>query len=145
MNGIRLFLPQVFPWFFTVSLLLLAYGLGVYFRGTDSILFMPTIAALMGMSLFALLPGLKKGWAVPASPVFISVMLFWGYLTASILWSTVPYNSVFFALIIGVLPFLFFVFVLAPEPVKWLKIHGTALGIAALVLSGWALVQFLFL
>lgn len=144
MNAIRFFQQKGFPWFFTVPLLLMAYGLGVYFRGTDNILFMPTIAALMGMSLFALLPGLKKGWAVPVSPVFISVMLFWAYLTASILWSTVPYNSVFFALIIGVLPFLFLVFVLAPAPVKWLKIHGAALGVAALVLSGWALTQFFF-
>lgn len=145
MQHVRSLISKGYPWFLTMPLLLVAYGFACFFRGTDNVLFMPGIMALMALSLFMLWPGLKKGWAVPVkSPVFIAVLLFWGYLCASILWSTVPYNSVFFALIISVLPFLFVVFVLAQEPVKSLKLHGAALLLSAAVLSGWALVQFFF-
>jgi O-antigen ligase len=143
------FLPEkaskYFPWVLTVPLLMTAYGLGVYFRGTDNILFMPTIVALMTFSLFSFWPGIKNGWKIPRSLVFVFTFLFWLYMAASVIWSSVPYNSVFFALIIGTLPLLFITFTLSSEPVKWLKIHGAAMGLSALGLSVWALIQFFFL
>jgi O-antigen ligase len=43
------------------------------------------------------------------------------------------------------LPFLFFTFILAPDPEKWVRNHAIALGIASLGLSCWALIQFFFL
>lgn len=144
MRNFKSIISISYPWIVTVPLLLAAYTLGVYFRGTDNVLFMPAIVSLMGLSLFALMPGLKRGWRIPRSLVFVTVVLFWSYVSISVLWSTVPYNSVFFALIIGILPFLFVVFTLAPEPVKWLKIHGSVLGGAAAILSIWAGIQFFF-
>lgn len=85
-----------------------AFALSIFFQGTQSILYAPAIIALFGTGLCLWLPAIRSGqWQVPVSATTGLALLFGLYTAASIFWSTIPYISVIFALIIGVLPFLF--------------------------------------
>ncbi|MEM7651478.1 MAG: O-antigen ligase family protein, partial [Pseudomonadota bacterium] len=131
--------------FITIPLILLSFTTGVFFRGTDSVLFWPHMVAMIGFAGLSLWPNFKAGWRLPKATVIVALLLYWAYIWLSIIWSTVPYNSILFALIFSVLPFMFLSYVCAPSPLRWLKIHGCALGAGIFALALWGFVQFFIL
>ena len=135
----------VWLWLVSVPLLLTGFACSVFFVGTDSPLLAPAIISLLAFAALSLFPGLKNGWAIPRSYTFLFVMLFWFWLLASLFWSTVPYVSTIFTIILSILPALFAVFVLAQNAQEWTRIHVLALWLAMVAFAFWALVQFLFL
>ncbi len=141
----NLSLKQLSPWIITIPLLLCAYATGLFFRGTDTIWFAPSILCLLCISLITLSFGFKAGWAIPKTPTFALILGFGLYLWLSTLWSTIPYNSILFAFIIGILPFFFITTILSPEPLKTARIYSGVLTIAACILAGWALIQYFFI
>ena len=134
----------LFPWVFTVPLLIVSFIIGVSFRGTDSMLFLPNLVGIIILGFLALWPGFKKGWSIPRFYLPGFVALYWLHILASISWSSVPYNSTLFALIFSLLPFIYLVFTIAPDRDKWVSIHVGALGAAMAGLAVWALIQFFF-
>jgi len=131
--------------FLTIPLVLSSFAAGIFFRGTDNVIILPHLVAMIGFAFVTLWPNFSKGWVWPRG-VFVAALLFYAvYVWLSIFWSSVLYNSTLFAIIFSVLPFMFFTLVLAPEPARWLRVHMVALSLALAVLAVWALVQFLFL
>jgi O-antigen ligase len=126
-------------------LVLGSFAAGLYFRGTDNILVLPHIGALLLLAGISLWPCFQKGWQLPRGG-FIALLLAYAlYIWASVFWSTVPYNSTLFALIFSVLPLTVFTLILTPEPLKNLRLCMGALGAGIAVLALWALVQFFIL
>lgn len=129
----------------TILLILGSFAAGLFFRGTDNIMVLPHLGALLFFSALTLQPCFSKGLSIPRSPVIILFLSYWLYIWISTLWSTVPYNSTLFAFIFSVLPFMFFTLILAPNPLPWLRTHMTALGVGLAVLCIWAMIQYFFL
>lgn len=129
-----------------VSLILCvgSFTAGVYFNGTDSFLFFPAITGVLLSGLIALWSGFDRGWQVPRSYLLFFVLLYGVYIWASTLWSEVPYNSILFALIFSILPFIFMVFTVVPDKGRWVSLHLFGIGLVVAGLSVWALVQFFF-
>ncbi|GJL86173.1 MAG: hypothetical protein DHS20C02_19480 [Micavibrio sp.] len=129
----------------SAPLLLGGFGLSVFFIGTDSILFAPAVISLLLFAAITLYPNFKDGWGVPKTSTVAFVGLFWLWLFLGHFWSSVPNLSTFFTILISVLPALFLVLILAPEPQKSLRVHAMAVGIMIGAFALWALIQFFFL
>ena len=122
------------------------FSASLFFQGIDSPLVAPVVLGAFVFSLFStVLPGLQRGWRLPATLVCIFVFLFWAYVSLSPLWSINPFVSTVFLFIIGIMPFLFFSLVLAPDPRGLVILSLRAVGVVLVVLALWALVQFFFL
>ncbi len=133
------------PWIVSVPLLLGGFGCSVFFVGTDSPLLAPAVLALLAYVAITLYPNFKTGWALPKTNSFIFVMLFWLWLILSMFWSTVPYVSTTFTIILSILPAFFIVSILAPKAEDWVKVHAFALWLALGSFAVWAVTQFFFL
>ncbi|MCB1563137.1 MAG: O-antigen ligase family protein [Alphaproteobacteria bacterium] len=132
---------QIIPPLFVLG----SFAAGLYFRGTDNLLVLPHIGALLLLAGLSLWPCFQKGWHLPRGGFAALLFAYALYIWASVFWSTVPYNSTLFALIFSVLPLTVFTLLLAPEPLKNLRLCMGALGIGIAVLALWALVQFFIL
>ncbi len=133
------------PWIVTVPLLLCGFGCSVFFIGTDSPLLAPAVFCLLSYVALSLYPNFHDGWEIPKTGSFIMIMLFWLYLYISSLWSTIPYVSTLFTIILSILPCFFAASILAPQPGRWVNIHSGAIWFALGSFAVWALVQFFFL
>ena len=131
--------------FLTIPLVLGSFAAGLFFRGTDNILIFPHLATMVVLAGIVAWQSFRDGWRLPSGTFVTALLMYWAYIWISIIWSTVPYNSTFFAMIFSVLPFMFFVNVVAPDPERWLKIHFGALACGAVALAVWAFVQFFIL
>ncbi len=129
----------------SVPLLLSGFGLSVFFIGTDSVLFAPAVICLFLLAAVTLYPNFKDGWAVPKTTTVAFVALFWLWLFLGHFWSSVPNLSTFFTILISILPALFLVLILAPEPQKSMRVHALAVGGMIGAFALWALIQFFFL
>ncbi len=136
-----------FPWLLSVPLLLAGFAFSVFFVGTDSVLLAPAILCILGFAFMSLWSYARQGAAVaiPHSNTFIFAMFFWLWLALSLFWSTTPYVSTIFTIIIGLLPGIFAVCVLAPQAEKWVRMHALALWLTIGAFAVWALIQFFFL
>lgn len=134
-----------FPILASVPLLWLAFGCGLFFQGTDTIWFVPSLLSLLLGGIILLAPGWRNGWALPRAYVCFFVAAYWAWLPVALFWSTVPFISILFTVIFSVLPFFFFALVLSPRPGETARIHGYATLAALALLAGWAMIQFLFL
>ncbi len=132
------------PWILSVPLLLGGFMCSVFFVGTDSPLIAPAILMLLAFAGIALWPNFREGWAVPRSNSFAFIMFFWLWLMLSLLWSTTPYVSTMFTIIISLLPGLFAVCILARNP-EWVRVHALAMWLGIGGFAVWALIQFVFL
>lgn len=133
-----------FPWVLSIPLLVAAFALSVFFRGTDSFLFAPGIVCALGFAALSLYSNFPNSWAVPKTATAVFILAFWVMVFISQFWSTIPYISTLFTLILSLLPGLFFVYVLAPRPKEWVEVHGFVMGLIACGFAVWALVQYLF-
>lgn len=136
----------ILPWAVTAPLLAAAILFGVFFKGTDSVLYAPAFFCLLLLAAIELWPSLRGGiWRLPVSATAGLVLAFGLYVSAALFWSTTPYISTIFTLILAVLPFLAAVIVLSPDPGKSAAVYaGTAFAVIAGI-ALWALVQFFFL
>lgn len=133
------------PWIASIPLLLCGFGCSVFFIGTESPLMAPAIVCLSAFAVIALYPNFKDGWALPRSYTFFAVMAFWLWVVVSMFWSTIPYVSTMFCIIISLLPAFFAVCIMARQAEEWTRVHGLALWLALGSFAVWALVQFLFM
>jgi len=133
------------PWLITVPLLVSAYVTGLLFKGTDTIWFAPSIICLIVISIMSVWSGLRTGWEVPKSPVFLLIFGFGIYIWVSTLWATIPYNAILFASVLSVLPFFCISLILFAWSYKGLKIYAVTLGAMSCVLAGWAVIQYFFI
>ncbi|MCB1557082.1 MAG: hypothetical protein KDJ15_07200, partial [Alphaproteobacteria bacterium] len=132
-------------WFdalFVPVALLVAFGSSLFLRGTGSVLFVPALTGVFAASAFLLFKNLRTGAGLPGNVGSVFLFLFWLYLGVSLSWSTVPFMSTLFFLILGSLPLLFFSLVGAPKIVLRYTAIGIGGGLGVLAL--WALVQFFF-
>lgn len=129
----------------TVPLILGCFVLGLYFKGTVSILVFPHLAGVLAFLAISVWPGFREGLRWPGSVVLTGMFLFYLCVWQSIFWSTNPYNSTLFAMILSVLPVMFLSLILAKDPRRWLFIHLSALAVGIAVLALWAWVQFFIL
>jgi len=133
------------PWIVSVPLLVGAFICSVFFIGTDSPLFAPAVLALLAFAGIALYPNFKEGWAVPHTNTFTFMMCFWLWVVVSLLWSTTPYISTIFTIIVGLLPALCAIGVMTRRPDEWVKVHALAIWLAIGGFAVWALIQFFFM
>lgn len=144
--GVRGGVHGVLPWAVTVPLLAASILFSAFFKGTDSVLYAPAFFCLLLLAAIELWPSLRSGtWRLPVSATAGLVLAFGVYVSAALFWSTTPYISTIFTLILTVLPFLAAVIVLSPDPGKSAAVYaGTAFAVIAGI-ALWALVQFFFL
>ena len=133
------------PWILSVPLLLYGYGCSVFFVGTNSPLLAPAVLSLMAVSALTIWPNFKQGWEIPQSYTFLFTVMFWLWICVSIFWSTVPYVSTIFAVILSILPGFFTICIVAANREKCTKIYAGTLWIALACFAVWALIQFFFL
>ena len=137
-------LSAAFP-FLWALLLAEVFGVSLFFQGIHDIRITAVIGGLLVFGFAtAVLPGLRDGWRVPKTASAGLLALFAFYMALSTLWSSVPYISMVFTLIIGTLPFLFFCIVMASSPRLQARICAGAVGGVMVGLAGWALLQFFF-
>ncbi len=122
-----------------------AFMAAAAFNGTSDPLmavFMPLLCLAAGLLLW---PGIGKGWRVPVSGVVVCLALFIFYLSANVLWSSVPFMSLLFALLFLTFPLVFFGIVLAQNPLKTAYATAVAFGAGWAGLALWAIAQFFIL
>ncbi len=98
--------------------LLLGAGLAIspFMRGTDSVQMALAIALPLLACGALLIPALRgSSLILPLNGVSVSLGLFWIYLTLALFWSSVPYISMIFTLLLGLIPLLFFTALFAPD------------------------------
>lgn len=132
------------PWIVSAPLLMGAFICAVFFVGTDSPLIAPSILCLLAFAAIAVYPNFKNGWAIPTSNSFAFIMGFWLWLVLSLLWSTTPYVSTMFTIILSILPGFFAVCIMAQKPQEWVTGHALVMWLAIGGFAVWALIQFLF-
>jgi putative inorganic carbon (HCO3(-)) transporter len=132
---------------FWVLVLAAGFAASIFFTGVHSTLIAPIIGAFLAyLAASAVYPALREGRVeIPRTATVFLILSFLLYVAISPLWSTIPYNSVLFVYIIGVLPLLFFGIVLAPDPQRQALYCFAAIGAVVTALAFWALIQFLFL
>ncbi len=133
------------PWILSAPLLLCGFVLSVFYIGTDSVLFAPAVVSFLLMAGVSLYPNFKSGWSLPKTATVFSVLAFWLWLFLAQFWSSVPHLSTLFTVLLGVLPALFLILIIAPAPQKFMRIHFYVVGAALLGFALWALIQFFFL
>lgn len=143
----RLAFKSIFQWpfFITTPLLLAALGLSVFFVGTDSPLFSPAFILVSIFALITITPGFKNGWNIPRSNTFFMVVAFWVYLLIAQFWSVSPFISTLFTFILTMLPAIFIVTMLAPDPARWARLNAFVFWLVIAAFAFWALIQFFFL
>ena len=138
-------LSAAFPLLWAL-LLAETFFVSLFFHGIHDI---RITAILGGLLVFGyavcVAPGFKTGWLLPKTASAGLIATFMVFMGLSALWSSVPYISILFAMIIGTLPFLFFCIVLAPDPQKLVRICTLVIGAVMTALAIWALLQFFVL
>lgn len=134
-----------FPWIVSVPLLLGAFICSVFFVGTDNVLIAPAVIALLTFCGIALYRKPSEGWAVPQSNLFAFAMAFWLWLAIGLFWTTTPYVSTLFTIIVCILPCIFAASIMAKRPDEWVSVHAYAMGLTVCGFAVWALIQFFFL
>jgi O-antigen ligase/Tfp pilus assembly protein PilF len=122
-----------------------AFGLALFYHGTPDVTYGPMMVMAGFAGILFLAPGLKNGWSMPRSFTAAAIGAWWLFLAASLLWSQTPYISFYFFLIFSILPFLFFAFVIAPEPERACRSASLCLFAVISGIALWAIIQFLFL
>jgi O-antigen ligase len=89
--------------------------------------------------------GLKRGWEIPHSPLFFSILAFGLYVWLSTLWAIIPYNAILFASIIGILPFFCISILVFSTSHEAIKLYVAAVLLVSVALAAWALVQYFFI
>ena len=138
-------LPEKIRFVLTALAILAAAYTAVAFNGTSDpfvAFFMPLLVLAMGLLLW---PGIRQGWRVPWSRAVLALTLFYLYLAASTLWSSVPYISHLFLLLLGCVPLLFFGLTMARNPARACAAALCGMGLAWLGLAGYAMAQFFIL
>ncbi len=125
--------------------MLCGFVLSVFYVGTDSVLFAPAMVSFLLMAGVSLYPNFKNGWSVPKTATVLSVFALWLWLFAAQFWSSVPHLSTLFTVLMGVLPALFLILILAPAPQKFMRVHFYVIGAALMGFALWALIQFFFM
>lgn len=114
-----------------------AFIAALFFNGIR-IEFFALSMALLALLLFAVLwRGYDHGMHVPATPVSITLTLFWTWLAITLLWSKVPYVSMVNFWWVGGAAFVFWITTLVPErrhffPGVYLTVLAVGLALALL-------------
>jgi O-antigen ligase len=132
------------PAILTIPLLWLGFGAALFYTGTDSIWFAPSLVCILLAGILFLLPGLKSGWAVPRTPVVLIICLNWLYLLIALHWSTAPFISAIFFAVFSIQPFLFLTLIMGDEKGENTLAHGMAMLAALAAVALWAVIQYLF-
>lgn len=128
--------------------LLMATSLGfaVFTYGTDDLKYGPTVLC----AILAMLLVVWQGWrvrdmAMPVTATTISVAAFFLYLLASVLWSTVFYTSMYFAVIFLLIPFLFFSGTLRSSSRTMLFFMTGGVSATVIAVMFWDIYQYIFM
>jgi O-antigen ligase len=128
-----------------VLLILIAFGLSLFFNGYRDLIYAPAIILLLIAGCLSILPPVLNGRLnLPASLTAMLMFGLWVFITLSLSWSSVPYASLVTYLVFCCLP-LAFLMPLTAE--KWEPVLAVCKGLCggAALLAGWAVVQFLFI
>ncbi|MBI4030324.1 MAG: O-antigen ligase family protein [Proteobacteria bacterium] len=128
-----------------IPALLMALGFGIFFHGTQDILYAPCIFAVLIAGGAMLADACGRGFSFPRTATAGFMLAYWVYLLIALSWSTAPYISFFFFLIFSIPPFLFFAFSVHPCAAEKTRVYEIAILAALAVLAVWAIVQFFFL
>lgn len=88
----------------TPVLLLAGFGISFFFHGAHDITYAPAIFLVLVASLASVLPTLKHNVTFPRAACVLLTLAFWGYLSISLIWTTVPFVSLVTWLNLTVLP-----------------------------------------
>lgn len=128
--------------------LLMATGLGfaVFTYGTDDLKYGPTILC----SILAAFLVLWHAWrtrdtAMPVTATTVSIAAFFLYLLVSVLWSTVFYTSMYFAVIFLLIPFLFFSGTLRSSSRTMLFFMAGGAAATVMAVMFWDIYQYIFM
>lgn len=129
-----------------VVLLLLSFGLSLFFQGYGDIIYAPAILLLVISACVAVTPSFWRGCRIPSAPSALLLAVFWLYVSVSLIWSTVPFASLITYIIFLTLPLIFFSFLVSPDhslPRLTAGFYGLLVMIGGLGL--WAVIQVMFL
>lgn len=138
-------LARLYPWVLTVPLIIAGFGCSVFFTGTDSMYFVPSLLCVLMFGVLAIVPRIVRQITIPRSAVALFMALWGLYVALSVTWSHVPYISTQFALFFCVVPFVFFTVLQTDEPHKWSRVHTAAMLFVFGGFAVWAWIQFYFL
>lgn len=127
------------------TLTFIAFGLGIFFRGLDQLLFAPALLCILLAAFILLIGGLRRGWSLPAGDSAVFLALFWAWLVIALSWSQVAQVSTVFTLLLGAMPLLFFSVLQHPRHGDISRWYSASLSLALGLLGVWALIQFFVL
>lgn len=124
---------------------LMAFAMGVFFRGLDEVLFAPALFCVVIAALMLLRPGFVRSWSFPADGASVFLALFWFWMVIALSWSHVPAISCIFTILIGSLPLLYFSLTQHDDADLMIRRTGAGLAVLVALLAVWVLVQFMVL
>lgn len=121
-----------------------AFTVSLFFGGFRDLHYAPAILALALAGCVAVLPSVRRGFAVPAAASALWMFGLWFYVTLSLAWSSVPYASLVTWLVLTACPLVFFSALIAPGRDALVRTIAPVL-LAGLAGAGlWAAAQVLF-
>ena len=124
------------------GLLMAAFGTSLFFHGANDIIFAPAIILALAACLFTTLPALSRAITFPRHACVLLTLAFWGYLSISLLWTSVPYASLVTWLNLTVLPLTLMGLLCVPDRNTLIRNAVLALITATTVASLYVLWQF---
>ncbi len=128
--------------------LLMATSLGfaVFTYGTDDLKYGPAVVCPILASLLVLFQAWRaRDMVFPVTATTMSVAAFFLYLLASVLWSTVFYTSMYFAVIFLLIPFLFFAGTIRASSRTMLFFMAGGVSVTVMAVMFWDIYQYIFM
>lgn len=136
---------SIFPWCFTIPLIIAAFGVSTFFTGTNSIYFAPVMLMIVAFGFFAVFPRILQKLELPNNKLGILLAAWIFYVFVSSTWSAVPYLSIQFALFFAIVPFMVFTAMQTGNMYRWSQVHTVAILSVFAGLAVWAMIQYTFL
>lgn len=119
-----------------------AAGLAVFFHGDDIRWLVGVQLLLLAWAALVLARSYHAGLSFPLTPLSVSLTLFWLWLAISLSWSRAPATSAINFWWVGTFALVFWVYTLSPLRALLWRYTTVGVLIGALLLCGWALIQF---
>ena len=125
----------------TAGFLLAAFSFGLFFTGYRDIIYAPAVLCVLLAACVAVIPSFWRVCHVPSGAAPFLLFAFWLYITASLLWSSVPFASMVTWLVFISLPVTFFALSAPQDSRRYIVTAAGAMLGALAILGSWALLQ----
>lgn len=127
-------LPLAILTFVIPALLASALGVSFFFHGGQSAAYAPALILLLLAALASAWPRAQRAVSLPAGGAVLTVLIFWIYVSISLIWGTVPFASLVTWLNITALPLVLLTLLCHPDRLRLIR-HTSVLITALVVIA----------